>query len=318
MRHTAVMRRVGVSSKSAHSLIIICGRGEKPPEGIPVWEVSCLGGVDLCHLAGLAARGVREITVVGEDSCQACPSRYGSRVFRESVGQACAVLSTVEIPLTVAPPSRVIEGNSTTEQRPDGEIIYSRRDFFSTLRERLNPLRITEREVFDGPRDVILSKFQPEKMNFLINEMNGEVRGLSPKRDSEKLPFFLPDLTGDCNHCSLCSLFCPTGALLMVEQETKVSLTLESWRCTGCSLCVSVCPLKSLKLFRLKDMAHIFKRSVLTIYEKTRKTCSGCREQPVANWSSRYCVKCDEERVSEEFFEKIRSDSNDMGIISAS
>ena len=62
------------------------------------------------------------------------------------------------------------------------------------------------------------------------------------KPDSD--PFGRPEINQDlCNHCDLCWVFCPEGAVFRGE---KISVDLED--CRGCGICAFECPRGAIEL----------------------------------------------------------------------
>jgi len=47
-----------------------------------------------------------------------------------------------------------------------------------------------------------------------------------------------------CNHCGICSLFCPSGCI--EESENHCIVDLEY--CKGCGICARLCPKEAIKM----------------------------------------------------------------------
>ena len=55
-----------------------------------------------------------------------------------------------------------------------------------------------------------------------------------------------PVLTGKCNFCLLCWIFCPDGAIQQDEEGKKVLFDYDE--CKGCGICSKECPTKVIEM----------------------------------------------------------------------
>jgi pyruvate ferredoxin oxidoreductase delta subunit len=67
-----------------------------------------------------------------------------------------------------------------------------------------------------------------------IKYKTGEWRTFRPLHDKAK-----------CNKCGICWIFCPEGAIELLENGSfKINLDY----CKGCGICANECPLKAIKM----------------------------------------------------------------------
>ena len=79
-----------------------------------------------------------------------------------------------------------------------------------------------------------------------------------------------------CTGCGLCSVECPTEALVILSNEETDSfrLVFKHGSCVACGLCVEICPEKCLHMERSLELGKVGKQSVL--FEDKLVRCSEC------------------------------------------
>jgi pyruvate ferredoxin oxidoreductase delta subunit len=63
---------------------------------------------------------------------------------------------------------------------------------------------------------------------------------------------FRPVVTEKCEGCTICTLFCPEGAIEIKESGGKKRAVIDYDHCKGCLICIGVCPKKAITSEREK------------------------------------------------------------------
>lgn len=109
-----------------------------------------------------------------------------------------------------------------------------------------------------------------------------------------------------CTLCGFCVQRCPTGALMIDEDEEETVLLLSADRCSGCSKCVKVCETEAMQMERApQGPVEGMPGGWQPLQRSPRARCPACGEPTVSNaeldyvarqighpqWLA-YCLRC--------------------------
>jgi len=102
--------------------------------------------------------------------------------------------------------------------------------------------------------NILKAQISPRREGVIVLELSGlkenfenGIRFLKEKGlKVEPLSKSVNQNTDRCVHCGACTAFCPTDALYLERQSSKVLFDPE--KCNGCELCVSACPVRAMEV----------------------------------------------------------------------
>lgn len=226
-----------------------------------VASVVCAGRVDESLLAGLAAEGIRRVTVLCGD-CDRCAQRHGrdtAELVAETARQVLAVWGNgLEVVVTDVPPASILADGV------DGAAAEVARTAYFAQERSCQPIRETEgvpagfSEEEDAPKhpahslhvmkDGTLPHFIPDRRERLLDALAqlGEPEG--GKLETRLWGAVVIDGT-KCVSCRMCATFCPTGAIAKFDgADGTLGVTHTPGDCVKCGSCRDVCPADAITL----------------------------------------------------------------------
>ncbi len=223
-----------------------------------VVSLPCLGRVDESALVGMAAYKASDVTLVCGD-CGMCRYAAGGDMIRQVVDSACGMLgafgSDLAVGLTSVLPDRVRGAGHGTTPESKG---MSRRDFLQVAKDGsarvVEAATKSERLVPWGDADVpahavpckvdksgSLSHFVPDRRLRLYNYLKHIGDPVASQVETRVIGAISID--GEkCNSCRMCAVFCPTGAIVKLDDDAMFGIVHRPSACVQCRLCESICP----------------------------------------------------------------------------
>lgn len=229
-----------------------------------VVALPCLGRVDESALVGIAAYKAFDATLVCGD-CASCAHAPGGALVRQVVDSACSMLeafgSSMPVDLVDQVPERVrcVQGGVS---RDAGGV--SRRDFLRTakdgsaraagavvqqevaavLGEDAKPVPVAYRKV---NKDGTLSHFVPTRRLRLCNYLKHIGEPVADQVETRVIGAVSIDAE-KCSACRMCAVFCPTGAIVKMDESDAFGVIHRPSACMQCRLCERICPEQAIKV----------------------------------------------------------------------
>ena len=237
-------------------------------------EVPCLARMEESVLLGLAARGVRDIVLV-DGTCATCRFRGNVPGIEAVVASANDLMAAQGSDIRVTRASAFPEEALLEDKRKLlGE---SRRGFFTSARSRAKDAAGTAAEVMVFKNDAAgapslrerlrmsdagtLPQFNPERRMRVLDAIDSLGASVAPEIDTRLFGSVRIDAQR-CSVCGMCTVFCPTGALVKSEvvPEDGVGSYLEFSvaDCVQCNLCADACLKKCLEVDSVVSTAELF------------------------------------------------------------
>ena len=105
-------------------------------------------------------------------------------------------------------------------------------------------------------------------------------------------PEIQPEEVESCILCGFCSQTCPTGALVMRENEQLTSLQLSAQLCVGCGLCVRVCEPHVLRMLEKIPARQERSTEWVTLRNSARSVCTTCGKPLISQAELAYVAAC--------------------------
>jgi ferredoxin len=241
--------------------------------GAQVVAVPCLGRLDESLLVSTAAYGAQSVWLV-DSACQGCPQAAG-RVVAGAVQRRSNELLTAfglspciafrhDLPVYPA-------AGQTGGAREAGSGV-SRRGMFKKLAQETARLGDVAADLRSDVHDTTPTPAVPkgqlpaatsDKRLQLLAALKQLGRPAHPVLAGDDQGLFARFQLGPkCTGCQLCAFFCPTGALIKVQQDSKVGLAFQSSRCTACGLCRDICYRDAALLDYVVDLNGVLDLSV--------------------------------------------------------
>ncbi len=178
----------------------------------------------------------------------------------------------------------------TEEKLPNQSSLPNRKVSSSenSLRDVLSSLRRNSRESVE--------RFLPSMMTSTFSGLNKslirnwlvEVLHSSPE---VMVPFLTLEIAKNCTNCGVCVAICPEVALEKQEEDGKISLSLEPWKCVQCNRCVEICIPKALSIKPHSFSVHQLIGKQL-LHEGYPQFCSRCGKKIFDKSTGDLCVAC--------------------------
>lgn len=244
-------------------------RSDGPLDAVQVVEVPCLGRIDESALVGIAAYGAFDATLAC-GACESCVYAPGGTMVREVVESACNLLAAfggaMPIELVDELPDRVLcrDRPPTASRRGRAEPGVSRRSFFRAAKdgsarvagEVLSPMvsahgggsGIPESAAYRKVSvDGTLSHFVPSRRVRLYNYLKHVGEPVADSVDSRIIGTVSID-PDRCSSCRMCAVFCPTGAIVKLDEGAAFGIVHRPSACMQCRLCESICPESAIRV----------------------------------------------------------------------
>ncbi len=219
-------------------------------------EVPCLARMEESVLLGLAARGVRDIVLV-DGTCDTCRFRSNVPGIDATVASANDLLACQGSDIRVRRSSKFPEDILLEDQR--SLLGASRRGFFSQARSRAKDAaeKTVEIVAFKNDREGAptlrerlrmsdsgtLPQFNPERRMRTLDAMDALGRPTEAEITTRLFGSVRIDAEA-CSACGMCTVFCPTGALVKSEAKPEGGgsfLEFSAADCVQCNLCADAC-----------------------------------------------------------------------------
>ena len=271
-----VVASVEALSDERDAAVIACARIASKREGDPskFTEVPCLGRVEESLFVQLAAHGVRDIVLV-DGTCRTCKHRDSVPAIDDSVDAANEIFEVMGAEARVRRASAFPQAALAAE----GESLYgeSRRGFFG---EATNVAKTAAGKTVDHILRSDAAKSVPTLRDMLAVDDSGTLPQFDPTRHTDLLDAMaeLGEPAKDelftrrfgaieidrekCNSCAMCTVFCPTHALVKAKDEPTekggIVLEFSAMQCVQCGLCEDVCMKEALTVFPMVPTAQLF------------------------------------------------------------
>ena len=280
------------------SVVIMCHPCAEAYEGLlnkeAVAEVVCLGRVDESLICGLAAKGVREVSLVCAD-CERCDQGKG-RECAEMVAKSANNL----LRLWRRPP--VAKVASQVPRR----VLLDPASLGSGVLKKCGTAHFGNEPIFEGePRAVAPKSSEDERIEVLRVMKDGTLPHFVPERRERLLdglssfgkPAYdnvVSRLWGcvaidpwKCVSCRMCATFCPTGAIAKLDgPDGKFGVQHYPGDCVKCGTCRDICPAQAITIQPNVKTRYLFDGSVHR-YEMRKRAVELNRPDQILNTMKR-------------------------------
>lgn len=200
-------------------------------------DVPCVGIFTPEHLVAFSAL-VRGVIQVNLTRCQSCRNGAMVAVLRARLAEAAHMY-----PLAV---QKIILVTDSTALNFTPKMM-GRRALFGFLREKATEETARMFHLVSAEKTQSTSygvKALPARRQ-LLNHIAREASA----PELQRFGYAEVAVQEHCVLCPACSAICPTGALVLSENDGVKSLTFDRSLCTGCGLCAEFCPKKAIVVF---------------------------------------------------------------------
>ena len=222
--------------------------------------VPCLGRIDESLLIGIAAYKSFDATLVC-GNCETCAHAKGGDFVRKVAPDAHRMIAAFgkEMPIyfTSEYPERVklAPGEDMSHISEKDLPGMSRREAFKEVKdagvelaqsgvdsllgeEKPEPVPVAYRKV--NPHTGTLSHFVPTRRTRMYNYLRHIGEPVAKEVETRVVGKMHID-TEKCTSCRMCAVFCPTGAIMKVDEEGTFGIFHRPAACVQCRLCESLC-----------------------------------------------------------------------------
>lgn len=259
-------------------------------------RVPCLGGISPSEwLVLVETAGNRRVIVVDRGWCAHCSAGSCSKPehpARHALDQADAILGEAGWPEIRRPriqhdalPASLMPTEIPTE-RPES---LGRRAFFRRIGgEAQRAVGLSEPIEIPTPRLMKQHGLPlPERERLLAAAQR---LAMAAGTTMPAAPFAALSIAPNCNHLGICAGVCPTGALLLYEDDANAGLEFNAWRCIGCGQCVKACPEHAISIHAAPQAPDPQVLQPLTAH--AAETCPACQEVFYAPPETKTCPTC--------------------------
>ncbi|RME86579.1 MAG: 4Fe-4S dicluster domain-containing protein [Zetaproteobacteria bacterium] len=205
-------------------------------------RVPCHAIWDAALFAEAAARGVRQLALVGTEHCASCPRRHGRAKAEAAIRALDAWRGALSITLEVAFMPESAQKNEEKEQKS----VPERRAFFKNLiPSAIMALKAAHDEISAGmraPEGEPAEAEAPSRIRRLVEAVRRLAPSFAPVPADATIPAGGVIVDADrCTACRECVEICPTDALSLRAYGEGMLMELHVQRCIGCSACVDRC-----------------------------------------------------------------------------
>ena len=251
------------------------------PDCLPI---SCHGLLDDRLLVGLDTIGVKTLNLHGLDRCSSCLSRTGAQRLAQTLERTPTALKA-HLPslhgVSQAGDVFSVDSSESTIALKGPEAPMDRRRFLegavntvayaalSSLPTELLQEQSTENGLVASEQNECMVKHVPQFHQLArLNLQTGDISADDTCTGDVDADAWFHQVRdhGSCDACAICSLSCPTGALLIKDSEQTLRLNHQPAICIGCGLCSSLCPQQSLELRAVHDDTTILDDCTYTLF----------------------------------------------------
>ncbi|UCZ57040.1 4Fe-4S dicluster domain-containing protein [Desulfurispirillum indicum] len=205
-------------------------------------SVPCVGFLSTEHLIALG-HFVKKPVQLNLTRCADCRNAPALEVLRQrikEIGPATGALQLIDDP-----------GQLRFQEKAVG-----RRGLFTLFREKATEETARMFHQLHGESSQGLS-YSDKRLPFkrhLLNQVEKQQRAGEVDPVVARA-YYGARVTENCNVCSACSAICPTGALIMEDDNESGlrRLSFASTLCTGCGVCAEFCPKLAIGIFGLRE-----------------------------------------------------------------
>ena len=255
--------------------VVACARIASRREADPARfaEVPCLARVDEGLIVGLVADGARTVALV-DGTCETCKHRAADPAIGFTVDAANEILEVM------GSHARVVRASAFPESALDDDAsqLYgsSRRGFFGqatgaakdAMGKTVEHVLLSSAASVPSLRDMLkvgddgaLPQVDSERHTVLLDAMAELGAPASDELFTRRFGCVSIDRE-KCNSCAMCTVFCPTHALVKTDDEPTekggVVLEFSAMLCVQCGLCRDVCMKKCLEVSPAVPTADLF------------------------------------------------------------
>jgi ferredoxin len=241
-----------------------------------VIKIPCIGILDYSLLVHIFLYSPKHITIYS--NCGKCENNKSYKFFHILLNEIIDFLCyfnykcpNIEFNDTLTP-EKNINKNLGPRKNPS---YLSRRELFQYYKKQLvsttkNSLTLLKDETNTT------KKIKKTQKNIPINRkiFLRDIKMLASTQNNiliDKNFSFLRNLRIDvaqCNLCSLCYVFCPTGALIEKSEKDskgifrKAGVTIIPEKCVNCDFCINICPAKAINYDSLIEVKNFFYKPI--------------------------------------------------------
>jgi ferredoxin len=256
-------------------------------------RIPCVGILKEPHILDLFLSGGREVWL--RSSCKDCTSVKGREVMYQTVQYVRTLLNALSIEgeVIISEDFPVVKKGKRVKPR---EILpaphYSRRDFFTMFSNRVNvfsELKSGEDEADSyTPPDAEL----PEKREILLEMLDEHEEIVPGEIKKGTFPGYQLKINNHCTLCDKCALFCPTGALIRIEDHQEARIDFHSSYCVGCYQCEELCPEGALYSSEGIQLSTFLRDGQTVLFKREKKRCPQCEKPFLPKGGMEMCISC--------------------------
>jgi len=225
-------------------------------------NLPCHAAWDPLLLATMAARGVKQLTLIGLNECATCPIRFGAEIMAQTERDYATLNAALGVEMTIVHASQheAMTQFDNAHAAPPPQNEPPRRTFFRTLipsltqgaagaaaqvalaaGQAMRPQQ-TEEDAAASMDDAL-----PQRLRLFIQALPKLQANFTPIPYAANIPIGAIQADDRCTACGDCVKGCPTDALAMREFGANRVLEFRPDACMGCQRCLQICPEQALE-----------------------------------------------------------------------
>jgi len=263
-------------------------------------QLPCLAQLELFHLlfAGLNSQNIS--VWLNETRCEQC-TLFRPGMFTHLTG----LISTAQSLLAAGKLGTQISMTTETQAEKEQQQQYSRRELLSLLTAKSKDFSTSaalSMLPLPGETVNIREKRTVPETNRLLNHLVSrlaEDKALDLTVEAKYLKCARVLAADSCTCCGVCTIFCPTGSLLLEVNETgeKAVLSQNINKCVDCGLCREVCPEQAVSNEETVLLSDYLSSDPAAIFTRTLVRCKRCGNPAL---TGDWCDKCARKQRQEE------------------
>ena len=271
-------------------------------------RLPCLAHITPSLILRILSLGANEIVIRDAGICVVCESKCGDKIAKDAVSKTQEFLKQLGFEQKVFAVTEdvfinnlIFEGERLKDYKYELEL--TRRQVFSAFKKEAvksvsNLIEENTIKIAKGKEG--LKKSVPKEREKLLKMLAASISASAKAQCKIQInSHIFPTVTINtgCDICQLCSLFCPTDALVIEDTEKGIGITFKVASCTGCSICGDVCAKKVLSL-ETKETAllDIIEQKVTSVAWFDKSFCVDCGRSFVKTSVNGICDTCLKEK----------------------